>query len=128
MSAFELDLDPKSSAGADSIDLVNRRVLAALRTRLRERKITQKELAAKLGIDKSTISRLLRGNQNITARTLGELFWALDFAYDISLLDLDVQHANTLPDSNSSRNTFSASGISNSVGYTTPGTDYRVEA
>ena len=97
MSAFELDLDPKSSAGADSIDLVNRRVLAALRTRLRERKITQKELAAKLGIDKSTISRLLRGNQNITARTLGELFWALDFAYDISLLDLDVQHAMLAP-------------------------------
>lgn len=94
MTAFEFDISPKDAAGVFAVDRVNESVLRAVGARLKSSKITKSEIAKRLGVDKSTVSRLLRGNQNITARSLGELLWALDFDFDLVLRDLLEQRHN----------------------------------
>ena len=88
MNVFELDVEPKDAAGALGIDEVNLAVFRALSERLKSEKITKAEIARRLSANKSTITRLLKGNQNLTARTLGELLWALDFEFEVVLRDL----------------------------------------
>lgn len=102
MTVFELGIDERESAGADAIDIVNRRILAILMKRLKAKKITKAKLADKLELHKSDVSRLLRGNQNLTSRKIGEILWALDCDFDIAIRDLTENagngHGLSIPD------------------------------
>jgi transcriptional regulator with XRE-family HTH domain len=93
----ELPLSPAVSAEAESVELLNRRVIEAFATRLADRRITKKQLAERMGLDKSEVSRLLRGESNLTARKFGRVLWALEYAYDIVLHDTQKDKTNQKP-------------------------------
>ena len=88
MTTFEFDLSQKEMDGADAIYKVNNFILSLLAQRMKEQGMTKKKLADILEVDKSTISRMLRGNQNLTARSLGEICGALDFDFSLVAKDL----------------------------------------
>ena len=46
--------------------------------RMQEKKVTRAELAARIGKSKSFVTQILRGQHNMTLRTLADLAWALD--------------------------------------------------
>src|SRR5664280_2432269 len=58
-----------------------------LRLQLRARKLTQRQLAQKSGVDHSTISRLMRGNRTPSLRTATLLARGLGFPQDRGWLD-----------------------------------------
>lgn len=93
----ELPMDGGDLAEADSIELINRRVIQAMAYRIKSRQITKKQLAERMGINKSEVSRLLRGNTNLTARKLGRLLWALDYDFDLLLCDVSKARYNSDP-------------------------------
>ncbi len=86
MELFDLGVSERDAAGGDAIDTINRAVINALVQRIKERSMTKSGLAKKLECNRAAVSRLLRGNQNLTARTIGEILWALDF--DLASLNL----------------------------------------
>ena len=110
MTAFELDIEPKDAAGAFAVDKVNRFLIGAILSRVKEKQITKSELAHRLKVDKSSISRLLRGNQNLTSRSLGEILWALEYDFDLELINQRSQHTNTPNTFNSTSELAKATG------------------
>ena len=96
MSYFEFDPDPKGMAGAGAVDRVNKALLLAVSKRMQSHRMTKTDIAKRLGVDKSVVSRWLRGNQNMTPRTFGEILWALDFDFKIALEDLMETGDNTV--------------------------------
>lgn len=46
--------------------------------------ISQRELAARLGVSQGRVSQLLSGRENITLRTLGALGWALGVRFELN--------------------------------------------
>ena len=88
MTVFEFDVQPRDAAGSGAIDRVNKALLKAVGKRMETHRITRSEIAKRLDVDKSVVSRWLRGNQNITPRTFGEILWALDFDFEVVLEDL----------------------------------------
>jgi transcriptional regulator with XRE-family HTH domain len=95
MTAFEFEIEPKDAAGAFAVDKVNRFIIGAILNRVKKKQITKSELAQRLKLDKSSISRLLRGNQNLTSRSLGEILWALEYDFDLELIDERSRSTNT---------------------------------
>lgn len=87
MTAFDLGMTEKEIDGADGVDVVNRRLIGALITRMKDNAMTKSKLAEKLGVHRSQITKWLSGNQNLTARTIGEILGALDYGFDIELKD-----------------------------------------
>jgi Helix-turn-helix len=78
MSSFDFDVPEKDVAGAEHISTVSRQLIAAFVRKSRADKITKAALAEKLGLDKSTVGRMLRGNSNLTLRT-NRVFFAKIF-------------------------------------------------
>ncbi|WP_342714095.1 hypothetical protein [Bradyrhizobium sp. B039] len=77
MTSFELELDEKSRAGAEFMARVIdeiRRAVAAEKTR---RKLTQQAIAEKIGTSRAVVNRQIGGLENLTARRIGELLWAI---------------------------------------------------
>jgi transcriptional regulator with XRE-family HTH domain len=59
-----------------------------LKTRFAERGISQDELAARLDCDKAFVSRALRGQGNVTLRTMFKIARALEYRMEIGFVDL----------------------------------------
>lgn len=60
-----------------------------------ERGLTRREIAAEIGVDKSSISRILTGGGNPTARTIAELAAAMGYRPELVLHALDASaHVN----------------------------------
>jgi hypothetical protein len=78
MTSFELDiLDEKSRAGAEFLARIVEEMQRALVTEKTVRKITQQAIAEKIGTSRHVINRELQGLENVTARRIGEFFWAI---------------------------------------------------
>lgn len=75
--SYELKIDPKDRAAGRFIGTVRKQLITAALDEKRETGITQSAVAAKLGVARSVISRLLRGEANLTLRTVAEIAWAL---------------------------------------------------
>lgn len=88
MTTFEFEVTRKDQDGAEAIFKVNKFLLTLLAKRMTDQNMTRSKLAEKLEVDKSTISKILRGSQNVTVRTLGEICGALDFDFDLVARDL----------------------------------------
>ncbi|MGY6704902.1 helix-turn-helix domain-containing protein [Roseinatronobacter sp.] len=88
MTKFEVAIDPKDAAGAVAIDRIHQALLKALAVRMKTDKITRSDIAHRLGIDSSVVSNCFEGNQNISARMVGEILWALDYDFEIVLHDV----------------------------------------
>jgi len=96
MTSFDFDISEKDLAGADYITRVGRQLVAAFVRKARKDKITKAELARRLDLDKATVTRMLRGNANLTVRSIGELCWAMDVRPDFIVRDdpQPVERAN----------------------------------
>lgn len=78
MNSFELDIvDEKSRAGAEFVMQVVEEMQRALVAEKSIRKITQQAIADKIGTSRHVINRELQGLENVSARRIGEFFWAI---------------------------------------------------
>jgi hypothetical protein len=78
MTSFELDIvDEKSRAGSQFMFRITQELQRAFLVEKKTRKITQQAIADKLGTSRAVINRQIQGLENIGARRIGELFWAM---------------------------------------------------
>lgn len=78
MNSFELDIiDEKSRAGSEFMFRIAQELQRAFLSEKKARKLTQQAIAMKLGTSRAVINRQLQGLENIGARRIGELFWAM---------------------------------------------------
>ena len=97
MTTFEFDITKKEQDGGDAIHDANNFIINHFLIRMREKKMTKSKLAKILELDKSTISRLFRGNKNFTMRTFGEICGALDYKLVFESKDLLSNYQNSTP-------------------------------
>jgi transcriptional regulator with XRE-family HTH domain len=105
MISFEYDIGGKSRAGARFISRVRREVQRAFASEKAERKLTQQDIATKLGVNRSVINRQLSGLDNMTLRSAAELLWAIGWepvfeAQKCTTIDRanDIQRIDLKPD------------------------------
>jgi transcriptional regulator with XRE-family HTH domain len=87
VTSFDFEISAKDLAGAEHVTRVGRQLVAAFVRQARKEKITKAELARRLDLDKASISRMLRGNANLTLRSVGELCWAMGVRPDLTIVD-----------------------------------------
>lgn len=63
-------------------------VTEAIATLLEEQNVSRSELARRIGKSPAFVSKLLRGDNNFTLRTLSDVFFAVDRAAHLSLGDV----------------------------------------
>ena len=83
--SYELKIDPKKRAGSRFIGKVRKELALAV---LEEKALTgvnQQKLAVALGVHRSVISRMLKGEANLTLRSLGEMGWALGWDVNFTM-------------------------------------------
>jgi transcriptional regulator with XRE-family HTH domain len=76
---FEFDLNEKDRASGRFIGAVRKSLLAAAVSEKKNSKVTQQTIAKKLGVNRSVINRMLKGETNLTLRSLAEIAWALGY-------------------------------------------------
>lgn len=75
--SYELKIDPKTRAAGRFIGQVRKSLVLAAIDEKTETGISQREIASRLGVNRSVINRLLRGESNLTLRSVAEIAWAL---------------------------------------------------
>lgn len=94
---IDFGVSQQDLAGADYAHLVQRQLIAAFLRKAKEHGVTKAQLAKTLGVNRSTISRILAGNANLTSRTVGELCWALDVNPFFEARDFEDVKSNEHP-------------------------------
>lgn len=77
MSSFELEIDEKSQVGSQFMAKVAYEIRRALIEEKKSRKITQQAIAEKIGSSRAVINRQVQGLENLSARRVAELLWAI---------------------------------------------------
>jgi len=77
MNSFEIETDEKSQVGSEFMAQVSNEIRRALLTEKKTRKITQQEIAEAIGTSRSVINRQVQGLENLSARRIAELLWAM---------------------------------------------------
>lgn len=80
----------QTSAVLDAADLISEAMVA--------QGLNQKELAAKLGVSKGYVSRLLSGNENMTVKSVARVLHVLGFQYQqtVQMTDKAVESSNVV--------------------------------
>lgn len=86
--SFSLKIDPKDRATGRFKSRVNRSLVKAVIKAKREKNLTQSQIAEQMGVDKSTLSKILNGKGNLTLKTIGDISWVLGLRPEISFFDL----------------------------------------
>lgn len=79
MQSFQFEIDEQSACAARFISRVRNELVDAFLTEKNERGLTQNEIAERLGVSPSMISRQLSGEANLTLRSVAELAWAMGY-------------------------------------------------
>jgi hypothetical protein len=69
------------------VSTIERQLREAYDRKHRNGTITQAELAAKLGVNRSVVNRRLTGRTNMTIETLADMVWALDQQVYVAIFD-----------------------------------------
>jgi hypothetical protein len=77
MNSFELEIDEKSRAGSEFMACVVNEIRRAVATEKASRKLTQQAIADKIGTSRAVINRQIQGLENLSARRIGEILWAI---------------------------------------------------
>ena len=78
MPSFELDIvDEKSRVGAEFVAHIVSEIQRALAHEKASRKLTQQAIAEKIGTSRAVINRQVQGLENLSARRIAEIFWAI---------------------------------------------------
>jgi len=83
--SYELRIDPKKRAASRFIGKVRKALVAAAIEEKQTSGMTQKDLAEAIDVHRSVITRMLKGESNLTLRSVGELAWALGWDPDFTL-------------------------------------------
>lgn len=76
------DLTPLERASARNMSNMNKTLIAKIYSAAKAKGMTQSEIARRLDMDKSSISRLLQGRGNPTQRTIADIMAALEVQID----------------------------------------------
>jgi plasmid maintenance system antidote protein VapI len=82
--SFELDISPKDRAAARFIGAVRKALMKATLS-TEGVGVTQQSIAEKLGVNRSVVNRMLKGEANLTLRSVAEIAWALGMQAEITL-------------------------------------------
>ncbi|KVK43574.1 hypothetical protein BCY90_17410 [Agrobacterium deltaense] len=89
MTSFLFELDhPKDEAAAAFVAKVGRLLQTALVDRKEIEKITQQEIASRLGIDRSRVNKCFSGYANLSLESLAEICWAMDVEPELTFKQL----------------------------------------
>lgn len=91
MPSFEFIVDEKERAGSRFLGDVRDQLQHALTTEKSSRKLTQQAIADKLGVHRSVVNRWFMGLENLTAKTIGELLWAIGWEPHFEAHKVDVE-------------------------------------
>lgn len=83
--SYELKIDPRKRAASRFIGKVRKALVTAAIEEKSASGINQQKLAAALGVNRSVINRMLKGESNLTLRSVGELAWALGWEPDFTM-------------------------------------------
>jgi transcriptional regulator with XRE-family HTH domain len=64
---------------------------------MEKKKVSRKQLAQRIGKSKAFVTQLLRGNHNMTLRTVADLFDALDYQASLKCQPRDQQQMSCVP-------------------------------
>jgi len=101
--SYSFRIAPKDRAAARMIGNVQRGLAKEILAQRAEGK-TQKQIADAIGVNKSTISRMINGKGNITLRSLAEIAWAIGLKADVVYSELSAGGSNTAKQSDASDN------------------------
>src|SRR6266853_2331417 len=93
MTSYQITISPSRRAGVRYIGKVRR----AIQQALMEDGITQSELARKLGVHRSVISREIRGEKDLTLSRVGELAYEMGRRADFAMPKRAVAHGTNIP-------------------------------
>ncbi|WP_210115127.1 helix-turn-helix domain-containing protein [Roseovarius aestuariivivens] len=82
---FDLGVSEKDLHASDFMARTNRKLIAAFLSEAHASGLTKAELARRIGVDRSVITKILRGKSNLTERSIGELAWALGYDAELQL-------------------------------------------
>jgi HTH domain len=77
MPSFEFDIGEQARIGARFIAHVRDEIQRALFSEKDARRITQQQIAEKLGTSRAVINRQVMGLENMTLRRVAEILWAI---------------------------------------------------
>lgn len=76
--SYQLKIDPKRRVAGRFIGRVRDELIKAFLAEKADHKVTQEKIAKTLDVNRSVINRCLKGDSNLTLRSVAELAWALD--------------------------------------------------
>lgn len=91
--SFKLAINPRDQAAGRFIGSVRHALAEAVQNAKSKHGIAQSDIAQKLEIHRSVINRILKGDTNLTLRSLAEIAWALDLQPVLELRPLNTQTA-----------------------------------
>jgi transcriptional regulator with XRE-family HTH domain len=77
MPSFQIAISPSKRAAGRFVLHVRRMIQKALAEEEKKRGITQSDIARAIGVNRSVISREIRGHKDLTLGRVAELAWAL---------------------------------------------------
>lgn len=92
--SFQFEIGAKRRKVARFLASAHRELVEAFLDERSSRKITQQEIASKIGVHRSVINRQLTGAGNLTLRTLAEWAYALDRDVEIRISKRGDHKAN----------------------------------
>jgi len=91
--SYRMQIDPKSRKAARFISRLQKTIQKALIAS----GMTQQQVAEVLEVDRSVINRRLKGNANLTARSIAEFAYAFDRDVEIRFVDRSVSEQSNTP-------------------------------
>ena len=77
MPSFDFDIGEQARIGSRFMSHVRDEIQHALFSEKERRKITQQQIAEKLGTSRAVINRQIMGLENMTLRRVAEILWAI---------------------------------------------------
>jgi hypothetical protein len=77
MPSFEFDIGEQARVGSRFMAHVRDEIQRALFSEKSTRKVTQQQIAEKLGTSRAVINRQIMGLENMTLRRVAEILWAI---------------------------------------------------
>jgi transcriptional regulator with XRE-family HTH domain len=96
--SFRITISPKEQAAGRFVSRVRRGLQKALAEEAQKRGLTQSDLARAIGVNRSVISRELRGHKDLSLSRVAELAWALGRRPVFELVEAVPAQAATSPE------------------------------
>lgn len=96
--SFELKIDPKRRAAGRFIGAVRKALINAALEEKQTRGLSQQKVADCLGVNRSVVNRMLRGDMNLTLRSVAEIAWAMGWKPHFSMERIEVTSQSNVAD------------------------------